>query len=289
MCTSVTEIKCPICNEYIDQNKNRIIVELCGHSKCRLCFITEENGCVVCNKDKLPTVQGISIGIEKSTKSGPTKNDEQQQEYFKDENSKRGSENAPHSDTNESDPAVNATDLSKRVEILEDVIIFPKTVEPEPHQQQSELSTAQVSLDEVHPSDTEGPTTSPANSIQIAIRKPKTDERLRTQSHIEVINVDQKISFKCLICQKQFKSRNNKKYHLYCDRKLTRPLKCDKCDKTFITTFHLQYHLKTHQSTELFACSQCDRKYLREISLKKHIKKHRSEYLFGNLAGPWVL
>lgn len=275
MCTSVTEIKCPICNEYIDQSKNRIIVELCGHSKCRLCFITEENGCVVCNKDKLPAVQDISIGNEYSSKSDPTEDGQQQHENFKVESSKKDSDNVLHTDSNESSLTTNAKDLSKRVEVLEDVIIFPKTAESEPHQ--NKTFTTQVPPEEVQPSETEQPTTSPANSIQKAIRKPKTDERLRSQSHIEVINVDKKISYKCLICKKQFKSRNNKKYHLYCDRKLTRPLQCDKCDKTFITTFHMQYHLKTHQSTELFACSQCDRKYLREISLKKHIRKHKSE------------
>lgn len=272
MCSSQTKIKCPICNEYIDQNRNRIIVELCGHSKCRQCFITEENGCVLCHRD--------NEQFEKSTKkSSIEQRDEGKDCPIKELNAV--SVAVPNIDS----PSVqhkNGSITRNKIEILENVLV----VSPSPP------------LLPVSPSEPINP--AQHNGVKVIpdgffIGEPKTDYSARTTvmattataattitpSHIEVIKVNNEISFKCRICQKQFRSRNNKKYHFYCDQKLSKPLQCDKCDKSFITSFHLQYHLKTHQSTELYGCTQCERKYMREISLKKHMRKHKSK-LMGN-------
>lgn len=46
MCSTSSQMKCSICNE--STTTNRIIVETCGHQKCRECFIREEDGCSLC-------------------------------------------------------------------------------------------------------------------------------------------------------------------------------------------------------------------------------------------------
>lgn len=46
MCSTSTQLKCSICNG--STTTNRIIVETCGHQKCRECFIREEDGCSIC-------------------------------------------------------------------------------------------------------------------------------------------------------------------------------------------------------------------------------------------------
>lgn len=221
MCTSETKIKCPICNEYVNQNRNRIIVELCGHSKCRSCFITEENGCIQCNRER------ITKSIDSTEEIVLTENE------------------------NEFDEPSTVTDA-----IVGNLDSGPS----------SELAVGVVEADEV---------------LDDVVVAAPLDSVHKSPTHIEVIKVNNTTVYKCRICHKQFKSRNNKKYHSYCDRKLRKPLQCNQCDKSFITSFHLQYHLKTHQTTDWFACNQCDKKYMREISLKKHLRKHKSELTDG--------
>lgn len=49
---------CQKCGQTSDQLQNsnkRLVVEICGHTKCRDCFIREENGCEECNNSKLPS------------------------------------------------------------------------------------------------------------------------------------------------------------------------------------------------------------------------------------------
>lgn len=66
MCSTSTQLKCSICNE--STTTNRIIVETCGHQKCRECFIREEDGCSICivanashaiedNRNQIPSSQ----------------------------------------------------------------------------------------------------------------------------------------------------------------------------------------------------------------------------------------
>lgn len=50
------------CRQQIDtQNKDRIVTEACGHSKCRSCFIKEESGCVKCLSSK--TCSGSDLDL----------------------------------------------------------------------------------------------------------------------------------------------------------------------------------------------------------------------------------
>lgn len=52
MCSINESIKCSICNEYFDPKIVRMIIENCGHQKCRQCFIKESNGCTICIRDE---------------------------------------------------------------------------------------------------------------------------------------------------------------------------------------------------------------------------------------------
>lgn len=254
MCTNETKIKCPICGDYIDQNKKRIILELCGHSKCRQCFITEENGCVLCNREKQPDSNYYADTADtqplRNIKNGACERSLECDAIAAETTIENSSSNVT---TDEQANECMPIDNRKQINVLDEVIVSNLSYS---------LSSPEVSI-----------------VASQATCKPKTDYPTSTPSHIEVIKVNNGTVFKCRICQKQFKSRNNKKYHFYCDRKLSKPLQCDKCDSAFITTSHLKYHLKTHQTDDLFACTECDRKYLRKTSLKKHLQKHKSTFV----------
>lgn len=192
MCSRYAEAQCCICHRNLGQtNNNRIIVEICGHQKCRECFIQEENGCSVCSKNEL-----------------------------------------------ECDAKAQATPSSSADDIGRD----------DGHEESGVDSalTAQV--------------------IQEATHIITTTE-----------DADGAVRYKCTICQKSFKSRNNCKYHLFCDKTRSKPFKCSQCDKQFITLAHMNYHQSTHNLEKRFPCTQCQKVYSGEIALKKHLKKHQSK------------
>lgn len=190
MCSRYADTQCCVCRRLLGNSNNRIIVEICGHQKCRECFIKEEDGCSLCNQNKQQIsneVQCVSSNIDVPSSS----------------NELRGDITA-RGDTNDTKTLVDV-------------------------------------------------------------------------SHIVTVNENDKaVCYKCTICEKTFKSRNNRKYHLFCDKNRSKPFQCSQCGKQFITQAHMNYHQSTHNTDKSFACPHCQKVYSGEIALKKHLKKHQS-------------
>lgn len=212
MCSRFVEAKCCVCHRYLDQSVTRIIVEICGHKKCRQCFIREEDGCSICVQE-----QNASSVLC---------------------NPKSLNSNAIHD--NDSSPL--------------------------------NLQFNETTTDKIESSD----------AIENAKFCSVIDKSSGTASHIITISDSCKIiGYKCSICEKSFKSRNNRKYHVFCDKSRSKPFKCNQCDKQFITIAHLKYHRSTHDThNSQFTCQHCNKTYLRDIALKKHLRKHQSKLIF---------
>ncbi|XP_055373805.1 zinc finger protein 415 [Condylostylus longicornis] len=149
-------------------NKNRLIIESCGHTKCRSCFINEESSCKQC----------IVINSE--------------------------------------------------IKVVENIVISPELSQPE--------------------------------------SKSKT-----LKQHI--VNIGDQ--YKCTICDKIFRSRQQQYYHLHCDKpEESRPFKCGECFRGFSKAGHLKYHLKTH-SVEKSICSLCKKEFSNKATLDKHLMRHK--------------
>lgn len=194
MCSRYAEAQCCVCHRYLEQSNNRIIVEICGHRKCRECFIKEEDGCSLC-------VQ-------------------------------------------------NESSLSENVQSHANNFL-------------SVASSSEGAKDD-----------GGGASSQEALTVGEISENA---SHIITTNssgVD--VRYKCNICQKSFKSRNNRKYHLFCDKTRSKPFQCNQCDKQFITLAHMNYHQTTHNADKRFSCPHCQKVYAGDIALKKHLRKHQS-------------
>lgn len=194
MCSRYAEAQCCICHRNLGQtNNNRIIVEICGHQKCRECFIQEENGCSLCSKNE-QACDDNAAAIPASSGIDDIRGDDSHEE--------------------------NGVDSALTAQVIQDASHIITTTE-----------------------DADGGT----------------------------------VRYKCTICQKSFKSRNNCKYHLFCDKSRSKPFKCNQCDKQFITLAHMNYHQSTHNLEKRFQCTQCQKVYSGEIALKKHLKKHQSK------------
>lgn len=193
MCSRYVDTKCSVCFGALDKNVNRIVVEMCGHQKCRECFIKEENGCSICQ-----TISSESVKVSSESVGEPA-------------NDRMGNPNEID-EANEKEPIEKYDEISHIVMITED-------------------------------------------------------------------GVGQ--YYKCLLCKKSFKSRNNRKYHLFCDKTQSKPHSCEMCHKRFITQAHLKYHQSTHDTDKRFSCQHCSRIYSGEIALKKHLRKHKSKLILS--------
>lgn len=65
---SVTKVKisCPLCGTEISGNINRLVIDSCGHSKCRLCLLADDE-CTKCSKPQQYTIEnnrGQGAGIK---------------------------------------------------------------------------------------------------------------------------------------------------------------------------------------------------------------------------------
>lgn len=181
------ETQCGVCHNIFDHSLNRIIIEACGHRKCRECLIKEVDGCSLCaqrqQNEEIEHVLPGAVNIKSSS-----------------------------DDTNESSTNVSQSLLT-------------------------------------------------AENVQIS----------------NVIEFDG--GYKCIICQRCFKSRNNRKYHQFCNTNQKKPLKCNQCDRQFITVAHLKYHQSVHDGVQKFPCRYCGKIYTRDTILKKHMRKHQSKDL----------
>lgn len=279
--SDITSKKCPICKQTIHPQKNRLIVELCGHSKCRLCFIKEENGCILCNKNE-PNKECINKSPVKKACDDSNANHSSKISFDEEEardnlsisdidsdsnglkintdtseslDSLKSNESSANDKRNCADDVIKSDSIScnKQVQIIENLLISFK-----------EIDDKHVSTD------LKSDNNADANDTSLL------------PSHIVVNATDDvnKLTYTCKICQKTFKSKNNGKYHLYCDSSVPKPFSCTHCDKRFITASHLDYHRQTHSDSRTFACKFCDKHYMREISLKKHERKHKSKWIF---------
>lgn len=163
------------CREQIDnQSTDRIVTEVCGHSKCRNCFIKEESGCVRCLSTTQPPNDQSESNVTKVSDNGEIIHHVAAISKFD-----RG--------TGRSNP--------KDIRILEDVIIKPSTND--------------------------------------GFEYPRLKEPAKFKYPVHIIRhlVEGKLEFECTICKKVFRSKSNRKYHLYCDDSVEKPFNCSKCSK----------------------------------------------------------
>lgn len=187
----VLAFKCH-CRQDIDaQNKDRIVTEACGHSKCRNCFIKEESGCVKCLSSKTCVDQHRSHS-DPDVKSVIKNNDIIQMTH-------KPLIKLDHVGTSSS------KSKPKDIRVLEEVIIKPSN-----------------------------------SSECFTIPRMKDTQKWKYPSHITRQTVNGKTEFTCKICKKSFRSKSNRRYHLYCDETVEKPFNCTKCSKVLFCSIAQQ-------------------------------------------------
>ncbi|KAI4499063.1 hypothetical protein M0802_005929 [Mischocyttarus mexicanus] len=243
--------ECPSCGEITNKSHLRLVTDSCGHTKCRICLLYEEQGCKICN-NILQTDESIV---------------EMRDNYMDTTDSKQNF----HEFT-----TININDEKNSIEIY-----IPKT---EPCDINSDVQM-HVNNDNVFNDDSNSIATevnkSELKSVELPSLEPPKDKKhvkSSNRSHISVIPGNP-VKYKCNPCGKIFRNKKSRGYHDACISGV-KPYQCTFCDKGFVKRSHFEYHERVHSGYKPFKCNICEKAFPQQNKLNRHMQSHNSDKQF---------
>lgn len=92
-------------------------------------------------------------------------------------------------------------------------------------------------------------------------------------------NLQEKIKYKCEVCEKEFTSAEYFRIHQKTHREGA-DLQCKICNKTFSAVACLRSHAKVHTGEKSFRCETCGKGFAQSYNLKVHRRSHSGEKPF---------
>lgn len=312
--SSLTDLveRCPQCGNVVDQHTNRLVLESCGHQKCRNCFIAESLGCRECRQVAavldVDTPAVHKFQILDDIRLPPVR---------------------LHEELNETENATRPVDEAIVVEQTKE---HPKATQIYGNSKKSSSSSAEPFR---YPAHLQIKRTGALitfycricrksfksvnnrryhlycdTSIVKPLKCDLCDKRFITAGHLEYhrkIHQAPTASFPCKLCDKTFLREGSLRKHCRkehegnfkhaCDQCGLRlqykfelavhknkheqkfPFRCHVCDKGFLLKCNLKQHIEMHSGTKAYGCDICDRRYAKKFSLKQHMLLHSNQDL----------
>ncbi|KAK0173394.1 hypothetical protein PV328_006601 [Microctonus aethiopoides] len=243
---------CPNCGQLTNSSSSRLINDNCGHQKCRMCLLYEENGCKTCEieQKKLPITNNI------------------------------GSDLFDHVEINQAEteslPSPILLDISNPN--YSDIINNVKSpLKIELPINNSDVTKSQTNISCIPIVDAKiNNNTLVTNSIDD--NDKVKSKKFMDRSHIITLpGVPEK--FKCTACGKIFKNKKGKCYHDGCVTGIL-PYHCSICDRSFVKKSHFEYHERVHRDYRPFKCELCNKAFAQKNKLNRHMVSHSKEKPF---------
>ncbi|XP_063698497.1 zinc finger protein 845-like [Culicoides brevitarsis] len=236
--TEMEEKNCPQCLRQIAGKSRLYKDEICGHSKCKVCLLQEDDECKQCSSHT-EVVDDHNYSNEKSVVV----------EVLKVED-KDGATYEVITEQYEGADEGEEKDMYVEEEYLDGQTEFEFIYKNDKDDENDvEEEPAKASKKNRMPSFVE--------SIVV------TNEETGEPEH----------RYQCNICKKNFKSPHQIRYHRYCDESVEKPYKCDECSLRYKTSYQLKQHKQLHVNAT-YECMECNRTFKHDASAKKHAKKH---------------
>ncbi|XP_029038575.2 zinc finger protein 578-like isoform X1 [Osmia bicornis bicornis] len=282
--------KCPSCRRILNTSCSRLVKDNCGHTKCRMCLLYEEQGCRVCNDvqcienignyDYPPSTKEILNDISNSEKSNICNEEVVPLELVINKDSKFKLNNFELTDNYElyCEDIFNKTRetyQSSTTDTKDDDVsnkLYVSKVESD-----SVLSSTQSHLNSsavIQSCNEDNKTESLKNE---KLMKNKSTKCL-DHSHIVLIPGTPE-KYKCNICNKIFRNKKGKCYHDACVTGV-KPYQCTYCDRTFIKRSHFEYHERVHRGYKPYKCNLCEKAFPQQNKLNRHMYSHSREKQF---------
>ncbi|XP_035723462.1 zinc finger protein 239-like isoform X1 [Vespa mandarinia] len=284
--------ECPNCRQITNTSDSRLIKDSCGHSKCRMCLLYEEEGCKTCRD--LPQNDGDFVELTNDNHANAKSSVIGEEiilplELVINKNSK-----CIYKDTLNSEKdiyklsTVNTDNEKSSIETY-----IPKI------ESCDVSSNVQIHLN--NENDLVSQSTDAFNDVQTPIStranvrnaKPKSDPiefvdnkgtvkdkhlKSSNRSHISVIAGTPE-KYKCNACDKIFRNKKGKCYHDACVTGI-KPYQCTFCDRGFVKRSHFEYHERVHSGYKPYKCGICEKAFPQQNKLNRHMHTHNKEKQF---------
>lgn len=284
---------CPQCRRGVDGTSARLVADVCGHSKCRICLLQEINGCLKCSAEKngsegglaqpTPPRKSVIMSTLDLKADQPDKCTQQviQQSMQKDilfptDIVKRSTGNFFHLKRLISERYYNEgggredksceTDNNDRPVDLPDHIVYYCAVHRKTLSDKSDI--------ERHKS-CEGETQSQF-SCDICSKQFLNSYKLNRHKRSH----EPAPRFSCPVCSKKFKDN----YALTTHKRMHtghKAFTCHICHIQLKQLWSLKRHLAAHKGEKKYACNACSYKFLTRPELNRHMISHSNSKAFS--------
>jgi uncharacterized Zn-finger protein len=244
-------VACPQCNKASNGAANRLVRDSCGHEKCRVCLLLDEEKCQQCKNEK----------------------DHEQQSVIKFENHTGVITCNGTAKKSEICPVVQNGAVEKKCDDMKPPPIVQKV--------KSKCSKSR----NVKGSQSKRVYRSITIPNHVTILKDPTrykcticDKQFSTKSHIKyhIYCTGQTKPFQCNVCSKEFVTKSHLEVHIL-KHSGTKPFVCNICQKSFSEKSKLNRHSILHSSAKPYVCAECGKAFRSKESLKIHTLIHRGE------------
>ncbi|XP_044257960.1 zinc finger protein 2-like [Tribolium madens] len=251
-------IVCPQCKKASNGAANRLVRDSCGHEKCRVCLLLDEEKCQQCKIENVNKIEAPSCRIEKEQESSSVIKCES------------------HTGVITCNGTAKKTPICPIVQ-NGDVQTKDDIKQPTP-QKTSKNKTAKTA-----PNKNLFGNVSIPNHVTI-LKDPTQykcnicNKKFATKSHIKYHTycTGQRKPFQCNLCSKDFITKSHLDVHIL-KHSGTKPFTCNVCQKSFSERSKLKRHSVLHSSIKPYMCSECGKAFRSKESLKIHTLIHRGE------------
>ncbi|XP_019871607.2 zinc finger protein ZFP2 isoform X2 [Aethina tumida] len=242
---------CQQCKKSAEGASNRLVQDSCGHKKCRVCLLQDEDFCKQCS-DEAGKKENTVIKYENKYAAVITCN---------------GINKDINSDTADS----NCTKSESEKPISQPVINKPK--KPNKSQNESKPVGKQKRAYNAINIPTHITVTGEPNVYHCTI----CNKSFSTKAHVKYHSYCAGIrSHSCKICKKEFILKTQLDIHMYIHEK-NKPHVCIQCGKSFGEKSKLKRHMILHSNLKTLTCSECGKSFKTKESLKVHSIIHRPD------------
>ncbi|XP_014609602.1 PREDICTED: zinc finger protein 37-like isoform X1 [Polistes canadensis] len=284
--------ECPNCGQITNASDLRLVKDSCGHTKCRMCLLYEEQGCRTCRN--LPQTSGSLVELTNNNRADTKSSIATEEiilplELVINKNSK-----CFYKDTFSSEKdlykltTVNIDSEKNSIKTyIPKIELYNISTDVQMHLNNDNDSISQptVTFNDISTSvETRAnirEIKSKSKLIELVDKEPSKEKHLKSsnRSHISTIPGSPE-KYKCNVCNKIFQNKKGKCYHDACVTGV-KPYQCTFCDRSFVKRSHFEYHERVHSGYKPYKCNICGKAFPQQNKLNRHMHSHNGAKQFG--------
>lgn len=231
---------CPNCGKFTNSSSSRMIEDSCGHIKCRMCLLYEEQGCKSCELGQKQSSTGTEII----------------QIYLEEP------ENFPSTTPNTCTTITNNINTETNEDFIPCELDDSSKAEKEKEKTNSKKQTNRSHIITLPGM--------PERYKCTVCEKIFRNKKGKCYHDVCITGIQ---PYHCSICDRNFVKKSHFEYHERVHSGY-KPFKCELCEAAFPQKNKLNRHMLSHSKEKPFTCTTCCKRYCKNDDLKLHMMVH---------------